>query len=575
MNELIKHLEFFEPVNWMLVTLGEDCFSKEVQEILLLARSIFSSYSRYPYKELMTSILKHKITPSPSNSRRMSSHNSQQQQVQPLADNMDFTKISTLSQIASVVPRDFVIYHDLIFYKKLVTLELIRRRTTAPEEETLSTYDLVHGGLDKRVNKAQKVYVLFDNSSSMAGENLNKLYAAKAIALEYLRQAQPENPQIYFRSFTNRVSPLLRSERARDIKKIVKHIAHLHTADCHQTEIGKAILQAIEDIRQDSRMEKAEILVITDGLGPIPKNLRQLLGKIKLHVILICGLDIDQMLKLYPNRSAWEQAESGEKPREMPPFWHAWGFDTKGLSLPDPGEDLELMRRSKLTSKQEGTLRKMEILLALSQIYQLQEVVDTFIPLHSILGEKFNLFNPHELKLIVEYRKILEQIHHQNLSISVKSEMYHRAKFMIKYLNTLLSRNPPQEMREQIKEEINHFIRIQQSLLKDSWFVSIMTSLDRQRERIKGLGENGQQQDRGALSLSKGRLRATERVNVKVFLVIIIRKIGRLYRWLLQARPWLVNLFRFCRAHLKKRVWTWRKNKLRDKLKGCIELDIS
>ncbi|MEW6378369.1 MAG: VWA domain-containing protein [bacterium] len=557
MNELVKHLEFFEPADWIRAMLGTECFSKEIQEIFFLARSIFSSHSVYSIKESMAPILNRKKPSLPSSKDVQKRSQSPRWRPQPLSDNMDIAKVSWVYQIASVLPREFVINHDTIFYKKLINKELNRRRFEAPEEETLSTTELVHGQ-DQRVNKAQKIYVLFDNSSSMSGEKLNKFYAAKAISLEYLRRAQPENPQIYFRSFTDQVSPLIRSERAKDIKKIIRHIAHLHTADCYQTEIGKAILQAIEDIRRDPRMEKAEILVITDGLGPIPENLRELLGGIKLHVILICGLDIDQVLKLYPDRAAWDLAGQDDKPREMPAFWSAWNLDRNGLSLPDPGENLEALRKSKLTPQRSQMLRKMEILLALAQVYQLQEIVDTFIPLPSILGEKFDLFNAYELELIIEYRKTLEQNQHQHSSIPEKTEIYHRIHFMIRYLNNLLSRKPSQEMQEQIRQEINHFIRIKQILLKDSWFVSILENFARQGEGITTLEE---EQEKGIRSHKN-------RKGLRTFLIILGRKIKRLYHWVMQSRPWLVNLIRYWIACLKRKRLIRRKNKLRDKLRA-------
>ena len=563
MNELVDHWEFFKP-DWYLLMLGSECLSHEILEIFFIARILFSSKSLYPTKNLLVSLLSR--DKSPSHSSKEAKENSESpHQKQPMSDHVRIANIESVSQLPTILRREFLIYDtDIIFFKKLINRELMRLAFDSPEEKTFSVSDLVTGQ-EQEVNRAQKVYVLFDNSSSMSGEKLNKLYASKAIALEYLRKAQPENPQIYFRSFTDKVSPLIRSEKTKDIKKIIKHVAHLHTEDCYQTEIGKAILTAVEDIRSDPRMVKAEILVITDGLGPIPKNLREILGEIKLHVILICGINIDQMLKLYPDRRAWDQAGSENTEREMPAFWDAYGLDKISLSLPDPGETLEMIRKTRPTSRRNRILRKMEVLLTLAQVYQIQEAADTFIPLPSMLGEKFNTFNPQELDLIIEYRKMLDQNQQQNFSIQVRAEIYQLVQFMIKYLHTLLTRKPPKDLQnktkdfhEKIKQEIDHFIRIRKTLLKDSWFVSTMKSLAQQGEEM----ESSQEREK-MLRVSRGK-----RKGIQESLMFLIRKIGRLCRSALRLpRSALKNLYNRWVTYLKKR----QLNRLRDKFRAEIK----
>jgi len=567
MKELVDHWEFFNP-DWYLIMLGNECLSHEILEIFFVARVLFSSKSLYPSKSMLVSLLSREKSPSPLSQK--SAEISETPQMQPISDHVRIATIESVSQLPTILRREFLIYdNDIIFFKKLINRELTRLAFESPEEKTFSVSDLVHGQ-EQEVNRAQKVYVLFDNSSSMSGEKLNKLYASKAIALEYLRKAQPENPQIYFRTFTDKVSPLIRSEKTKDIKKIVRHVAHLHTEDCYQTEIGKAILKAVEDIRSDPRMVKAEILVLTDGLGSIPKNLREILGEIKLHVILICGMNIDQMLKLYPDRRAWNQAGSENTVREMPIFWDAYGLDRISLSLPDPGETLETIRKTRLTPKQNRMLLKMEILLALAQVYQIQEVADTFIPLPSMLGEKFNTFNPHELDLIIEYRQKLEQIQQENFSIHARTEIYQIVQFMIKYLNTLLSRNPPKDLQEKIKDfhekikqEIDHFIRIRKTLLEDSWFTSTMSRPTQQGEEMEG------SQERETMP-SNLRL---NRKGMKELQILLFRKIGRLCRSILRLpRSAFMGLYNRCGTYLKKRRLSRARNKFHVEIKSAKNL---
>ncbi|MEW5801153.1 MAG: VWA domain-containing protein [bacterium] len=561
MNELIDHWAFFEP-DWYLAMLGKECLSKEILEIFYIARSLFSSQSLYPTKSLLVSLLSRKRSPSLLEKEAKDQSVSPQHK-QPLSDHMKIGVIEAISQIATILPRELLIYDkDIIFFKKLINRELNRRDFEAPEDKILSVSDLVYGQ-DQEVNRAQKVYVLFDNSSSMSGEKMNKLYASKAIALEYLRQVQPENPQIYFRSFTDKVSPLIRGEKTKDIKKIIRHVAHLHTVDCHQTEVGKAILKAVEDIRQDPCMVKAEILVITDGLGPIPKNLRETLGEIKLHVILICGMNVDQILKLYPDRKAWEQGESEDKVREMPAFWDAYGLDKTSLILPDPGETLDALRKSRLTPTRSQVLRQVEILTALAQVYQIQEVVDTFIPLPSILGERFNRFNPFELDLIIEYRKKLEKSQHQDFPLRMKSEVFQRVQFVVKYLTNLLNRKPSKDIQKKIKREIDHFIIIRQTLLKDAWFVSTKDSLSRRGEEM----EKSLEREKTPLT-GRGSFKGMQEM-----LILFFRKIGMLFYFVLRLpRPALKNGYDRWTTFLKRRRLIRLQNKLRAELKGTWNL---
>jgi Mg-chelatase subunit ChlD len=571
MNELVDHWEFFKP-DWYLVMLGNECLSREILEIFSIARVLFSSKSLYPTKNRLVSLLSREKSSSLS-SKEAAKISETSHQKQPMSDHVRIANIESVSQLPTILPREFLIYDtDIIFFKKLINRELTRLAFESPEEKTSSVSALVRGQ-EQEVNRAQKIYVLFDNSSSMSGERLNKFHASKAITLEYLRKAQPENPQIYFRSFTDKVSPLIRSEKTKDIKNIVKHVAHLHTEDCYQTEIGKAILKAVEDIRSDHRMVKAEILVITDGLGPIPKNLREILGEIKLHVILICGINIDQMLKLYPDRRAWDQAGARNKERQMPSFWGDYGTDAMPLSLPDPGETLEMLRRSKLTPGRNRMLRKMEVLLSLSQVYQIQEVADTFIPLPSMLGEKFNTFNPYELELITEYRKKLEQNGQQKFSIQAKAEIYQLVQFMIKYLTTLFSRKPSRDFQnkakdihEKIKLEIDHFVQIRKTLLKDPWFTSTMNSLTQQGEKMHG------SQEREEMLLASGR----ERKGIQealILLIRIIRRVGRCFHAVLRLPRSALKVLhdRLCTC-LKKRRLKQLRNKFHTEFKNARNL---
>ncbi len=190
---------------------------------------------------------------------------------------INLTKMTALRDIARLLPREYFLYSDLIFYKKLANRELIKIDYESPSGG-ITSVDSFLKHHETELKRSQKVYLLFDNSTSMNGEKFKKLFVAKAIAIEYLRRVCREHPQIYFRSFHTDVGSLVKAATEESIYKLINHISQIQTGGGRITNIGDAIVQAIEDITADPELEQAEIMVLTDGFGPIPKDLRQQLG---------------------------------------------------------------------------------------------------------------------------------------------------------------------------------------------------------------------------------------------------------------------------------------------------------
>ncbi len=322
-----------------------------------------------------------------------------------------------------------------MFYKKLMNRELCKKEFNTPEGYSVS--ELVNGR-ETELNRKQKVYILFDNSYSMNGEKFNKIFTAKAICLEYLKHVQKENPQIYFRYFNQAMGPLLRIKKPGQVSDLIKYIIELNTFECYETKISEAILKAADDIRSDPEFKQAEILMITDGLADIPSNIRERLGNIKLHCILISGADISHFLKLYPDEASWTKSNPEIGSKKMPSFW--------------------------------------ETFLKITQVYRLQEVADIFIRIPSSSLEDFKFSNSSELDLIRETRLNLSKRLTDGISNEERYGIFQRIKFITKYLKIMLSKAPPPELRKRIKNEINSYENLIKKIMEDKWFAYTLGS---------------------------------------------------------------------------------------------------
>ncbi len=495
MNELLDQVSFIEPKGFLSFFGGSEKLTNEWIQLFYIGRTIFSQKSEFPIKGQLAPILERKKNFSKDRiQERMDQSYAYESLVKSnMVGSLDIGKITSLDQIAHILPREFVIYPEDFFYAKLLKRELYKKEFN--DEEGFSVDDLVYGK-DQPLNRKQKVYILFDNSFSMNGDKFNKLFAAKAICLEYLRRAQKESPQIYFRYFNQDMGPLIKVNNRGQIKDLIEYIVHLTTYDCYETKVGDAILRAIEDIKMDTELRQAEILMITDGLGDIPPNMEKQLGKIKFHMILIPGVNIDQFLKKYPDKEAWGKVNIPmesvvEISRHVKDYSNreAWakayipnelrGSLKKILAL-YPNKD----GWGKADNKDLDIPPYWETFAQLIQLYRLQEVAEIFIKIPSLFSEKFTFSNMYELEQIKEVRKHLTLKLESPLSNSERYEVYQKIKFFMKYLRMLMAKEPAtKELQKSIKKELNDFQILLKRIMEDEWFVSTLdTSSDNSME---------------------------------------------------------------------------------------------
>ncbi|MFH0926765.1 MAG: VWA domain-containing protein [bacterium] len=453
-NDFLNHWSYFEP-NWNSCFINfDDAYPKELTRIFFIARTLFSKTSTHQVKRDLTPLFEGarssvKTSSSSSQNEKSSSQKPAQQIV--MGNNFSIEKITSFDQICSLLPREFMAYSDLVFYKKLLNRELFRKRFESPYEKTISVDDLIKG--ERNLNKTQKLYILFDNSTSMEGEQMQKLLVAKAVVLEYLRSVASEGPQIYFRFFTNEPGPLIKATNLNEMKSLIKNIVTLTTKGTKVTDIGKAILQTIEDIHSDLFLTNAEILMITDGLGPFPDNLRELLNDIKLNIILIPSLNLEKIITVCPDRKAWDLLATGEA--------SSFNFLSRSLRESLKMHSLVDNRKRALACKSHN-----ELLLEIDQVYRMQELADIFIRM-SLNETNALIFNPDEIDWIQKFRLNLEMRLKEEIGGDEKFIIYKRVEFILEYLRNILQTEFRENVVSLIKQEIAEYTNLKKILLAD------------------------------------------------------------------------------------------------------------
>jgi hypothetical protein len=111
-------------------------------------------------------------------------------------------------------------------------------------------------------NVKQKVYLLLDTSTSMTSHH--RFQMAKAVVYVFLKRNLRELGHIYLRTFDTDLGPLQTATDLRSLRNLIQYTMRLSRLG-NGTAMERAILQAADDIRAQSSLSGAEILIVTDG----------------------------------------------------------------------------------------------------------------------------------------------------------------------------------------------------------------------------------------------------------------------------------------------------------------------
>ncbi len=181
---------------------------------------------------------------------------------------------------------------DELFYQHVAERTLWMPIAKAPK--ILPIEDVKQNfGFDSR---KQKVYVLFDTSSSMRSHY--RIYLAKAILYTFLKRNKEEMGFISLRTFDDKVGEVHTAIDEASYVSLLRHTLRLtHLGE--GTVLQKALTQALDDIHSMEHLAGAEILVITDGAVSIDEEaIRGRLDEhIRIHTLKIGHVEI------YPSES--------------------------------------------------------------------------------------------------------------------------------------------------------------------------------------------------------------------------------------------------------------------------------
>ena len=99
-------------------------FPPELAKILYIARVIFSDKTTLKIKDQVSPLFTRSQIFSSSTQR--AADKSAQQQLSPMDNTLGIGKMSLMSDISRLIPREHTIYTENIFYKKLLNRELIK-----------------------------------------------------------------------------------------------------------------------------------------------------------------------------------------------------------------------------------------------------------------------------------------------------------------------------------------------------------------------------------------------------------------------------------------------------------------
>ena len=229
----------------------------------------------------------------------------------PTGEEYEANLIRSYRDINRIYPHQYLL-PDEVFMQKLVERSLWMPSPKAPRNKRYQS-DSNDFSPDSR---KQKVYLLFDTSKSM--QESYRIHLAKAIAYFFLKNNQKEMGTIFFRTFDAEIGKLHIVQNRVNFDELITEIMCM-PAEGRGTILEKALLTAIQDIRNDSFMSEADILVITDGAAhiDIPKVQHALGENIRIHCVKIGDAKIEPDHKLILNTIHSSESEEAKVIRDI------------------------------------------------------------------------------------------------------------------------------------------------------------------------------------------------------------------------------------------------------------------
>jgi len=189
----------------------------------------------------------------------------------PEAKEYEADLIRSVTEVRNIYPYQFLL-PEQVFLQRLAERSLWMPRPRTPRNFRYQTESDRFAPDDRK----QKVYVLFDTSSSMRQHY--RIHLARAITYLFLKQNQKELGTVFFRTFDLDVGELQTARDAPGFDRLISEMMHVRALG-NGTSLQKALSLAVNDIQHESQLSQAQILVITDGVAHINlEDLREKMG---------------------------------------------------------------------------------------------------------------------------------------------------------------------------------------------------------------------------------------------------------------------------------------------------------
>lgn len=189
----------------------------------------------------------------------------------PEAKEYEADLIRSVTEVRYIYPAQHLL-PEMVFLRRLAERSLWMPRARSPRNFRYQTESDRFAPDDRK----QKVYILFDTSSSMR-QNY-RIHLAKAIVYLFLQQNQRELGTIFFRTFDLTVGELRTARDVPSYDRLISDVMHINAIG-NGTVLQKALQTAIDDISHESQLSQSQILVVTDGVAHIDlERLKEQMG---------------------------------------------------------------------------------------------------------------------------------------------------------------------------------------------------------------------------------------------------------------------------------------------------------
>ncbi len=509
-----------------------------------IARILFSSEVTSDAYQAIEEISKEEIILEPN--RDESIQVNRIEKVSPISDRMEIDTYRKIHEIKKALPRELA-QEDEVFNIKLFTKSLIVQRFYETEADSFKPVSTSRDESGKDAQRfEQKFYILLDRSPSM--DLKMRSFYAKCIVAEFLRRKMNSRSKLYYRPFDSETGKLSKIEKPEDYPILIERIL-LTTTGGKSTNLQAAILQAISDINYDKEATKAEILVVTDGISKIEKNMLKVkLGEIKLNVLKI-GNELGE-----PDYYSMQEHMKSENPN----------FDFTSINMRDVKKELQDYRQSadkKVDIKDASYTRQR----MLRYIYDYSEnmfkdlhfIANKFIEIKDLDSGGLFKIGDKEMENIEKWIARVEEANVASIEIEAKKRIYKQVYFLAQYVQMLLDNGNTEN--HALAGARDRLFLIKQKLLSDPelmFTVIQVNELDEDKKLMK-LAKKEARKMMKEMKLNEKRLSIGQMKKAKVVFTMDVGE-GSMGQFLLLM---VIKLLQFLRKVLLFPFTAFRKKK--------------